>query len=180
MFAVGLAASAVAGSEEDGTLELVAAHPVSRVRVALARFTGLVLLLALLCAVGTAVLVGLAPRVGLDDGIGAAGFVAAGVGTFALVLVHAALAFGVGAATGRRGTAVAAATVVAAAGFIVQGLAQVAEPLEPLRAVSPWHWFMDANMLTEGMALRATVLPLAIAVVFVAAGTAIFARRDLH
>jgi ABC-2 type transport system permease protein len=103
----GLGAWAVAGSEADGTLEMVLANPVRRGRTAAERFVGTALAVAVVTAVSTAALALIAPFVDLDEGLPAWGFWAAGLTMFAFVLVHVALTFAVGAATGSKGLAIA-------------------------------------------------------------------------
>ena len=83
------------------------------------------------------------------------------------------------AGAGRRAAALAVASVVAVAGFLVQGLATLAAPLEPFRWLSPWHWYLDADALTDGLSVASVVLPLAVGVLLVAAGWVLFVRRDL-
>ncbi len=179
VYGIGLGAASIAGSEEDGTLELLMANPVSRTRVLFERVAAMVLLVVLLGVVAAVLLVAVAPPVGLDEGIGVGGLVAATVGVLLMSLVHAALANAIGAATGRRAAALAVASVVAVAGFLVQGLATLAAPLEPFRWLSPWHWYLDADALTDGLSVASVVLPLAVGVLLVAAGWVLFVRRDL-
>jgi ABC-2 type transport system permease protein len=176
----GLAAWAVAGSEQDGTLEVVLAQPVRRGRVATERFIGASVVVAIVTALSTAVLAALAPPVALDDGLPWWGLWAAGLVTYAFVLVHISLTFAVGAATGAKGPAIAAGAGVAVTGFMVQALASVAEPIEQLRAASPWHWLLRDNPVTTGPDWLSFGLPLALSVGLVAVGVVAFARRDLR
>jgi ABC-2 type transport system permease protein len=175
----GLAAWSVAGSEMDGTLEMVLANPLRRGRAASERFTGTALAVGLVTAVSTAALAGVAPFVDLDDGLPAWGFWAAGLTMFAFVLVHVALTFAVGAATGNKGLAIAAGAGVAVAGFMLQALAGIAEPLEQARDFSPWYWFLRENPLTTEPTVLSLWLPLGLGVVLVALGVLAFNRRDL-
>ena len=100
VYGIGLGAASIAGSEEDGTLELLLANPVSRTRVLFEWVAAMVVLLVFLAVVAAVLLVAVAPLVGLDEGIGVGGLVAATVGVLLLSLVHAALANAIGAATG--------------------------------------------------------------------------------
>jgi ABC-2 type transport system permease protein len=180
VFAVGVAAWAVAGDEAAGTLELLLANPVSRARVAAERAGALVLLLATLTVVCTAALVATAPAVGLDQGLPAERLLAATTASALLALVFAAVAFAVGAATGSRPVAMATAAALAVAGFVVQGLAQQVPALRPIQAASPWHWLLASDPLRNGLVWRSWVLPLAVAVVLAALGAVLFQRRDLR
>jgi uncharacterized membrane-anchored protein len=49
-----------------------------------------------------------------------------------------------------------------------------------VRQLSPWHWYLDRNLLAEGPASAAVVVPLAISAVLVGVAWAMFRRRDLR
>lgn len=175
----GLAAWAIAGSETDGTLEMVLANPIRRGRTASERFVGTALILGVVTAASTALLAAVAPAVDLDDGLPAWAFWAAGLTMYAFVLVHVALTFAVGAATGNRGLAIAVGASVAVVGFMLQALAGIAEPLERAREFSPWYWFLRDNPLTTAPSALSLWLPLGLTVLVVAGGVLAFNRRDL-
>jgi ABC-2 type transport system permease protein len=180
IFAVGVAAWSVSGDEAAGTLELLLANPVGRVRVALERVVAMVVLLAGLTLVCAATLAVLAPSTGLDDGLPAARMLAATVACALLALAFAAMAFAVGAATGSRPLALGVASAGAAGGYLVEGLSQQVPALRPLRVVNPWHWLLDGDVLNQGLGWDAWGPPVIATVALVAAGTAGFARRDLR
>jgi ABC-2 type transport system permease protein len=180
VFGIGVAAWAIAGDEAAGTLELLLANPVGRTRVALARFAALAAMLALLGTVTAVGLLVMSPPAGLTDGLSGGRLVAATVGCTLLALTHATLAFAVGAATGRRVAALATAGVVAVLGYVAEGLAASLDALRPVRAASPWHWFLDADPLRNGLPTVAWVLPLVVTMGLLTLGTAAFSRRDLH
>jgi ABC-2 type transport system permease protein len=177
---IGLGARAIGGSESDGTLELLLAQPVTRPRVVAERFGAVVAVLATVSATLTVALLALAPLVGLLDGIPIGGLLAANGAAFCLALLHTTLAFAVGCATGRSGPAVAVATSAAAGGYLVQGLAAVSGGLPLLQALSPWHWYLDRNVLINGLPAAAVVGPILLTSLLFAAGEWLFNRRDLH
>jgi ABC-2 type transport system permease protein len=180
VFAIGLAAWTVAGDEAAGSLELVLANPVSRVRVALARFTALVCLLAVLAAVGILALAALAPVTGLDHGLSSARLAAATIAAGLLALTFAAVAFAVGAATGNRPAAAGTAAALAVAGYVLEGLAQQIPVLHSTRLVNPWHWLLASDPIRHGLAWPTWLPPLIATTVLVVAGLPRLARRDLH
>jgi ABC-2 type transport system permease protein len=180
IFAIALGAWAISGDEAAGTLELLLANPVSRVRVALERAAALILLLAALASVAGVALVALAPVTGLDNGVPLERIIAATAAAAFLALAFAAVAFAVGAATGKRSIATAIAATLAIAGYAIEGLAAQVKLLQPIRAVSPWHWLLDSDPLRHGLVLKAWLLPLALSLLLVGLGTARFARRDLR
>lgn len=180
LFAVALGARAIGGSEEDGTLELVCSHPVTRLRVALERYVGVVATVAALAGIGGVVLLVLAPTVGLLEGVSVVRLLAAVTGVFGLSLLHAGIAFAAGCAVGRRGTAVAVAASVAVGGYLLYGLVTTVDLLEPLRFVSPWWWYLERNVLVSGPTLMGTLLPVALSPAVATAGGWVFLRRDLR
>lgn len=180
IYAIDLGSRTIGGDEQEGTLELLVAHPVTRVRIALERCAANVALLVLLTVVFVAVLLASASSVGALGGVSLIGLVGAAAGAFALALLHGSIAYTVGAATGRRPPAVAAATGVAVAGYLVMGLLALTDVIAPLRYITPWHWYLGRNMLTDGVAPDAIAVPLLLSVALLAAGTRLFARRDLR
>jgi ABC-2 type transport system permease protein len=139
-----------------------------------------VVLLGAQGAVSALSLVLLAPPVGLSRGLDPSRIVAATAATTLLALTFAALAFAVGAATGRRSLAISVASAVAVAGFVVEGLAAQVKVLSPVQEASPWHWLLSSDPLRNGLTWRPWILPLAVSLVLVLAGAAVFWRRDLR
>jgi ABC-2 type transport system permease protein len=180
VFGIGAGARAIGGSEEAGTLELLLANPVTRSRVLLERYLATFGLLAGLIAVFCLALVVLGPPFGALEGVPTGNLIGACAAVFALGLLHGSLAFTVGAVAGRRGVAVALPTAVAVAGYLVETVLAAAGDLSTLRQLSPWHWYLDRNLLAEGAAPAAIVLPMVLSAVLVADAWAIFRRRDLR
>ncbi len=180
VFGIGLGARAIAGSEQDGTLELLLANPVTRRAVVVERYVAMVAMIGVLTAVFAGSLVALGAPFGALEDVPASGLAGAVAGVFGITLLHATLAFGVGAATGRRAWALSSATVVAVVGYLLQGLVGLSDAIRPLRFVSPWHWYLGRNMLAQGVAPDAIVLPVVLSAVIFAAGAAAFRRRDLR
>jgi ABC-2 type transport system permease protein len=180
VYGIGLAAGLLAGDERAGRLELLMAHPVSRVRVLAERgAAGLTLLVALFAAPSLA-LVAFAPAFGLT-GVGAGPMAAAHAAVLSLALLHTAVTYGTGAWTGRRGVAIGVGSAVTAGGLLLQSLAGASESLRPVRWLSPWHWFLDARPVLDGwtgMALPA-LATLALSAAAVALGAWRFQRRDV-
>jgi ABC-2 type transport system permease protein len=180
VFGIGVGAQAIGGAEEDGHLEPLLANPVTRRRVAVERYlAGAVLLAVLVVAMAAATL---ALAVGFDamGGVSAAGLIGASVAAGALALLHQSLAYAIGAATGRRGPAVGVAAAVAIAGYLVHSLLSLVPALTALRFVTPWYWYLQRNMLAEGVPPVAIAGPVIGAAMLFVAGVALFARRDLR
>ena len=180
VFGIGTGARAIGGSEEAGTLELLLANPVTRGRVLVERYLATFGLLAGLVAVFGLALLVLGPPFGALEGVPTSNVIAASAAVFALGLLHGSLAFTVGAVVGRRGVAVALPTAVAVAGYLVETVLAAAGDLGTLRQLSPWHWYLDRNLLAEGTAAAALVLPLGTSAVLAGAAWVVFRRRDLR
>jgi ABC-2 type transport system permease protein len=180
VFGIGAGAKAVGGAEADGTLELLLANPVTRLRVAGERYLAVVVLLGVVTGALIVSLIATAPLVGLLDGVTLPRLVAAGAAGYFIGLLHATVAFAVGCAVGRPAPAVAVTTSLAAAGYLVEGVAAASTGLGPLQAISPWHWYLDRNILVEGLAPVAVVAPVLASVVLYAVCAFLFKRRDLH
>lgn len=180
VFGIAAGARAIGGTEEDGTLELLLANPVTRRRVLLERFGAVVLLLAVLTVAMLVVTVGVALPVGAIEGIPGVWVLGSFLALFALGLLHAMIAFAVGSAIGRRGRAIAVAAAVGVAGYVFEGLGSVVDVLGPLQAISPFHWFLERNMLGSGIAWLAVWLPLLLSAVLLVVALQVFERRDLR
>ncbi|MEU5880039.1 ABC transporter permease subunit [Spirillospora sp. NPDC047279] len=176
VFGIGAGARAIGGAEEDGFLEHLLANPVSRERVATERYLASVALLAALVTVFALALAVFAPFFGALEGIPASRVFTACAAVFCLALLPSTLAFTVGAMTGRRGPAVAVASGFATFGYLLQSLATASS----VKAVSPWHWYLNDNPLAHGPAPSAFWLPVLASAVLFASGLVVFRRRDLR
>jgi len=179
VLAIAVGARAIAGAEDDGTLELTLSNPVTRRRVAVERYFAAVATVLIVALASTIVLVGLAPVFQLREGLPIANLVGACGAVACLAILHATIAFAVGAIMGGRGMAIAIGSAVAAGGFIVFGLVS-GGVLEPLRFVTPWWWYLSRNILARGLAPEAIVMPLAVSGVLFAIGVKRFEGRDLR
>lgn len=180
---IGAAAWSVAGAEADGTLEMLLANPVSRTRVALERLAGVALIVLVVTAAATIVLILTAPVFGLD-GLPGGALVAAGLALWSLTMCVAGVTHGVGAATGARGQAVAGGSALAAGTYVLYGLTGLVSSLEPLRWLTPWFWFLDADPLAHGFTarlwLQAVLLPVSLGAAAALAGLHRLRVRDVH
>ncbi|MGH9189387.1 MAG: ABC transporter permease subunit [Acidimicrobiales bacterium] len=180
IFGIGLGTRAVAGGEEDGTLELTLAQPISRRRLVTERYASSAVLIGVLTTVTTVVLVVSAAAVGALDGVSVPGLVVACAAGGALALLHMSIAFAAGGATGRRAVAVGVASTVAVAGYLLHGLLGVTDALHALRFATPWHWYLGRNMLAHGPAFDALAAPLVVSGLLMLFGISCFDRRDLR
>jgi ABC-2 type transport system permease protein len=179
IFAIALGARALAGAEDDGSLELLLANPISRRRVAAERYAGLVALVAALGAVTLVSVLVLAPPFGLAHGIPLVRLAGATLAATCLALLHASLAFAAGAFIPGRVRAISTATSIAVGGYIVFGLV-AGGVVSWLRFISPWWWYMSRNIFAAGLPPEAVVVPLGLSGALAVAGIWGFTRRDLR
>jgi ABC-2 type transport system permease protein len=177
VFSIGTGGRLLAGGEEDGTLELEFAHPVSRRSVYLERLLGLWANVAILVLVLSAV--SLALVVVLDLDVGLAGVTAGSLGLLLFVVTHATVAFALGAATGRRAVGLAAAAGLAVVGYVGDAIGPMVEAAEWLQTISPWYWFLGGDPLVEGVDVGGFALLIALTLVVAVVGMLRFQKRDL-
>jgi ABC-2 type transport system permease protein len=174
IYAIGAGARAIAGEEEAGTLDLLLSLPLSRARLVLEKAAALGLQLGALALVLLAFVVAAAALVSMD--VSAARIGAAVVTAYLLAVAHGALALAIGAGTGKRAVALGIAASVAVAGYLLDGLAQFVDALEPWRVLSPFDW--AGHPLRNGLGAGTAALAVA-AVAGAAAALPLFARRDV-
>jgi ABC-2 type transport system permease protein len=174
---IGMGAGATAGEEQEHTIDLLLANPLSRRRVVVEKFLAV---LAALAAVG-AMLCGVL-WVGasmLDMGIGIGRLAAATAGAVLLGAAFAAVALAVGCTTGRKPVAVGVAVSLALAGFLVNSLAPMVEAFQPWRKLTLFYQYIGADPLRHGLPAGHAAVLAAVTLAAAAAAVAGFARRDL-
>lgn len=178
IFAIGLAAAQIAGEEENGTLSLLLAYPVSRTRLLVQKYAVLVTGTVVLCAAHLAAMAVSDALIGL--GLPAVDVVGAHVALALLGLSVASVGFAAGAATGRRGLSIAVGAAVGVAAYLINIVAQLVEGLSWLRRLSLFYYYGGAEPLRVG--LRPAYLAVLLGVTLGAALVAwlSFERRDVH
>jgi ABC-2 type transport system permease protein len=177
VYAIGQSADAIAGEEKRKTLDLLLAHPVPRGRVVLEKFastlSGLVGLGAVLLV---SVLVG-ARLVDMD--ISTTGLVAICLGCVLLAASIGAFAMAVGAATGKKGLAIAVASSVATASYFVNSLAPQIDALEPVQKISPFYYYIGGDPIVNGVPWVDFLVLVAVTAAALAVAVLMFQRRDI-
>jgi beta-exotoxin I transport system permease protein len=178
VFAVARGTAALAGEEQDRTLDLLLAQPVPRWAAYSDKS------LALLVGVGVLTLASLVPLLVMNGPVGldlpAADLVAVclQMGLFALGLGLAAQA--ISAATGRRGVGTAVVAGYAFVSYFVYGLSATVTWLEHLKPLTLWRWYLANDPLSNGLGWNEVLVLSAVCVVAVVAGALAFQRRDLR
>ncbi|MFI9534381.1 ABC transporter permease subunit [Nocardia fusca] len=177
-FGVTFGARGLAGDEESGYLDLLLAHPLSRTRLAVQRFAGLVT--GAVAIAGLVFLGMLAIRSGAElESIGIAEFAAQCVHLALLGTTFGALAMGLGAALGKRGQVLGIAVGIGVLTYAAGNLAGVIGA-DWLKYLSPFHYYIGGEPLRNGMQWGHAALLFAATIVLIAIGLFRFERRDLR
>jgi len=178
VFAIAAGTRIIAGEEEAGILDLTLAQPVSRPAVALQRFAALAT--AVLVMVGVFLLAMLAVASPAQfDTIPLVNFVAMHLHLWAFTVMFGALAFAIGAATGRRSLAWGISGGVAVLAYAASGIIPQAEGLAWVRDYSVFTWLNGNTPLSNGADPAQVLLMVGVSAAFVAIGVVTFARRDI-
>ena len=180
LIAVGaaLGGRALAGEEEDHTMDLLLANPIPRSRVVLEKAVSIAIVMAVL---------GLATFAGVWFGslIGGLDMAVSGIAASSLLgtllgWVFGSLALLLSAATGSRR---ATTLVVAGAGFLgyfANAFLPVNERLADWARLSPFYYYANGDPLANGLQWGNAAVLLMISVVLVAAAIPLFQRRDVR
>ena len=170
VYAIAMGTGAAVGEEEDGTLALLLANPISRGRVLLAKATVAimgVLLIVVAVWLGIDVIAGL---VGID--MEGQDTLAASVHLAALALLFGSLALAVSAWTGSSALGLGVAGITAVVSYVANTWLPIVEDLADVARLSPWQLYAGAD------ALRSGVDPLLLAIAAGGRGGAL--RRQLR
>ncbi len=177
VFAITTGARLLAGIEEDGSLELEVTSAASRRQVVLERYLALVVQVTVLVVAVTAVVSAIV--LAMDADVAMSGLAAAGLGLWLFVVAVASLTFAAGAATGRRGIALAVGAGVGVLSYIADALAAMWEDGGWLEAISPYSWYLAGEPLIEGVDPAGFGALAALTLVALAVALVGFERRDL-
>ncbi|WP_040793470.1 ABC transporter permease [Nocardia paucivorans] len=176
VFAIGRGARAIAGEEENGTLEVLLVTRVAPVRLLLEQAAVLVTAVLVLGAVLFGALVVCSALFGLGIPVGAAS-----TGASAMVLIgveFGLLALAVGAATGRRVLSTAVASVFAVGAYVLYVASKLVEAVRPWGPLSPFHQVLEGGPLGAGLP-AAYGWPALAGALALLIGLPIFDRRDI-
>jgi ABC-2 type transport system permease protein len=178
IFAIGAGSGAVAGEEEKGTLDLLLAHPVRRRDYVAQRFLALA---ALVVALGIVLLATVAlGSAAVDLEIAFGRLVAATVSVTLLALFVGSLALVIGAVVPGRARAIAIAAGVAVAAWLLDGLGQAVDALEPWRVFSPYYQALGQSPLRNGAPWSGWAILAIATLVLAVVGAVGLERRDVR
>lgn len=169
--------AAIAGDEETGSLELTLAHGVTRVQVVLERAAAIVTRLLWLTTLSVLLVLALNESAALE--IEPARLVAEAAAFLGLALVTATLGLAVGALTGRRAFASAAAAGIAVLGYALNAVGNQSEELEWLHAWSPYAWAYGTFPVANGVDWTGLGLLYGLSAALLAAAAVALSRRSI-
>lgn len=174
---IGIGTAAIAGEEEDGTLDLLLAQPVTRTQIVVEKMAAGVVLIVAVVLTLFLVLSVLNPIVDLDFSF--SGILGANVALGLFAVLFCGFALAIGAGTGNRGltTGISAGTVATL--FFINGLAPLVDEIAWMQKITPFYWLQDPNPLANGLDLWATVIFLVAIGCTLGAAIWGFNRRDV-
>jgi ABC-2 type transport system permease protein len=168
---------AIAAPEESGSLDLLLSVPISRRRFVFERFVAMVIGVVVVALVVWILLLVLNARLGMN--VGFAEITAACVGLFLLALGFGTLALAISAFIGRRAVVLAGTAAVAFGTYVLRSLSLDNETIEPLRWLSPFHYYLGGDPLRNGFNIGYLMVLVGLVTTFVAAAVVGFTRRDV-
>ena len=178
VFGLGRGAASVAGEEEERTLDLLLAQPVSRSSAYLQKSVALAVGLAILTWAGWLPLVALNGPVQFNLPVVNLTAVSVQMGLMCLGLSLAAQA--IAAWTGRRAVGLAIVAGYAFVSYVVYGLSGTVGWLAHVRPLTIWRWAQLNDPLSTGFGWQELLGLALVCVVSVAVGVLLFGRRDLR
>jgi ABC-2 type transport system permease protein len=173
-----LGGRALAGEEEDRTMDLLLANPVTRSRVVVEKAAAMALVLLAL---------GLANAIGtwLGSLIGGLGVSVVNIFTVSILGTLLGLFFGylslaISAATGRRRAAAYGTAGVAFVTYFAASFLPVSASYAVWAKASPFYYYMDGDPLTNGVKWSHGVVLVLLCAVTLASAVPLFRRRDVH
>ncbi|MGB7449439.1 MAG: ABC transporter permease subunit [Ornithinimicrobium sp.] len=173
-----IGADALAGEEHARTMGLLLVNAVSRRRVVLHKAAAMALLAAV---------VGLITFAGSVLGVWISGVDVAvsGLASTCTMLTLLGVAFGslalaVGAGTGRSRWATGATAGAAVTAYVVQSFLPLSPRYADAAAISPFHYYLGSDPLTQGMPWADAGVLLILSLVLVSLAVLLFDRRDLR
>lgn len=175
--AVSSGARTFATEEEERSIGLLAANPLSRTSIAAQKAAATVVhvvVVVLACGLGTWAGV----QLGALD-VPAASVAAINLHLALLGIVVAGLAMLTAVLTGRRAVSMVTAGAIALVGYLWGTFAPLSDALEGLAVLSPWHWYFGFDPLLNGVDWGYAALLAVLGAALVGGAAWVFRRRDL-
>jgi ABC-2 type transport system permease protein len=178
IMSVGLGNSILAKDEQDHTLELLLARPISRGRILAGKAIAALLLVSIVGLVATIATILLSKAVNMD--VAAPYTLLTGLGTTVFALAFGAITFTLhttSLVSGRIGVAIA--VIASFGGYLLESLSSSAEVLKTPAKLLPYHYFVPQGMLSGHIARGFIVYMAAIFLIGSVVSYLGFRRRDI-
>ena len=176
-FAITHGSGTIAGEEEKGTLELLMSCPITRQQVLVQKWAAMLLtIIVLAVATWIGLVVGV---VGIDMDISLLKVAEGTLSASLLGMAFGTLALTLGSATGRRAYSIAIASVIGITSYLINALTPAVELLEAARFISPFHYYIGSDPITNGLHLGHSGVLLLLAIVLYVLAKVAFKKRDL-
>ena len=177
LMTIGYGAACLAGQDEDGTLALMATLPVRR-RAILVQKVMAMALQALFLAATVTICVVIGRGFQLTVGTGDAVAIAAAL--MLMGLDFGLITMALGAATGRRGTALGIASGLAAASYLLSSLAPAVPAIRPGRYLSLFYWSVGNDQISTGVSIGDFTVLIIVGLCGLLAAVTAFHQADLN
>jgi len=178
VFAIIAGTGAIAGEEENGTLDQLMANPISRRRVLIQKVSAL---LVGLFVINLALWVGLVFGALISDfKLSASSVSQVLISQYALAAALGLIALAVGASTGKKGIAAGVAASVGVIGFLIETFLAIVDFLEPTKFISVFYYFNNNDVIIHGLNYVHLMALVIVSVVATVVGLWKFERRDLQ
>jgi beta-exotoxin I transport system permease protein len=174
---IGYATGCLAGSDEDGTLSLIATLPISRRSLLFQKMATLAVQAVSLSLI--TMLTMLAGRY-YELSVPFAHLAGASLGVTLLGVDFGLLAIAVGSWSQSRGTALAVSSSLAAASYLTSSLAPVISWMGPAKYASLFYWSVGNAQLARGLSLAALGVLVGVGATLAVLAAVSFSRQDLH
>ena len=179
LFATGVGANMLARDEEDGTLDLILAHPVSRTALFWGRFLANTLVIIILLLISWASL--LLPMTWSENySIPAFDLLLPFVSMFGIMLFFMTLSLLFGMLLPARSMARMLSGMLVGASFFISLLSAAVEELERVADFSPLAYLETATAIKDGLSLNWFGMFIAINLVLALIAWQLFQRRDIR
>jgi ABC-2 type transport system permease protein len=177
IYAVLVCSGLLASQEENGVLDLILAHPISRTSLFVGRLLAFVVTTLIILAMGWFGI--LLPMNWSTMDIPAADLVLAFLSLLAVVLIFGAIALLFSMVLPSRRMAAMVAGLLLVVSFFITGLSRISDDLEAIASFSPWTYYQGGEAIS-GFNGEWFFGLLVVALAFAALALLMFTRRDIR
>lgn len=175
-FAAGIGARAIAGEEEENTIDFLLATPLSRKLLVLEK--ALAMLVCLSC-LGVVLIAGLILGYFFQMKISFDNILAVSVSAVLIGFLFGTIALAVGAGTGSRGLSMGIMSGLAIGSYLLYSLGALVDNLEKWKWLSPFFYYSGNDPLVNGLKLGHVLILVSLSVIAITKAVFVFKNRDI-